>query len=292
MPLALQKSKNILILVSCFFRGETDIIGPMNGLPWQLQIVKRSLKKKEKLDLIEKYVRVAPNDVLLDLGCAQGILSYFLRRKGGFWVSTDLDYANLKSSQALLGKNFVQMGEKALPFKAGAFDQAVCLDYLEHVDNDDLTLHEISRVLKGGGKLVLIAPHSGRFFILQKIRPAVGLKLEFYGHKREGYSLRELETKLGQAGLRLEGHKTYSRFFTEFLELILNAAYVNVLSHKPEAKLRDGHIRPSTGEEFTEQTGAFKLYKLVYPFIWLISRLDKLLFFQRGYAIMVWAMKE
>jgi SAM-dependent methyltransferase len=264
----------------------------MNGSPWQLQIVKRSLKKKEKLDLIERYVRVAPNDVLLDLGCAQGILSYFLRRKGGFWVSTDLDLANLKSSQALLGKNFVQVGENALPFKSRSFSQVVCLDYLEHVDNDDLTLHEISRVLKAGGKLVLITPHSGNFFILQKIRPAVGLKLEYYGHKREGYSLRELETKLGKAGLRLEGHKTYSRFFTEFFELILNAAYVNILSQRPQAKLRDGHIRPSTADEFTAQAGAFKLYRLVYPFLWLTSRLDTLLFFQRGYAVMVWAKKE
>jgi 2-polyprenyl-3-methyl-5-hydroxy-6-metoxy-1,4-benzoquinol methylase len=264
----------------------------MKGAPWQLQIVKRSLKKKEKLDLIERCVRVAPNDVLLDLGCAQGILSYFLRQKGGFWVSTDLDFTNLKSSQALLGKNFVQMGENALPFKSRSFSQVVCLDYLEHVDDDDITLQEISRVLKAGGKLVLITPHSGKFFILQKIRPAVGLKLEYYGHKREGYSLPELEAKLGKAGLRIEGHKTYSRFFTEFLELILNAAYVNVLSKKPEARLRDGHIRPSTPDEFSAQTGAFNLYKLVYPLIWLISRLDRLLFFQRGYAIMVWATKE
>jgi cyclopropane fatty-acyl-phospholipid synthase-like methyltransferase len=52
----------------------------MNLAPWQLQIVKRSLKKKEKIDLIRKRIGVAPSDILLDLGCAQGILSYFLRK--------------------------------------------------------------------------------------------------------------------------------------------------------------------------------------------------------------------
>ena len=264
----------------------------MDRIPWQLQIVKKSLKKKEKIDLIKKFIPVRPSDIILDLGCAQGILSYFLRRKGGYWVSADLDFTNLKSSQALLGRNFVQMEEKALPFKSKSFNQVVCLDYLEHVSDDDLTLREISRVLKDGGRLVLITPHVGRFFMLQKIRPLVGLKLEFYGHKREGYSLRGLLRKLHKTGLRLSHHRTYSRFFTEFLELILNAFYVNALARKSQSKLRDGHIRPSTSDEFASQKKAFKLYSLVYPLVWLISRLDILLFFQRGYAIMVWAEKE
>jgi 2-polyprenyl-3-methyl-5-hydroxy-6-metoxy-1,4-benzoquinol methylase len=257
--------------------------------PWQLRMVRRSLKKKEKIDLIERRIPVGPDEVLLDLGCAQGILSYFLRRKGGYWVSTDLDLTNLKSSQALLGRNFVQMGERALPFKNRAFDQVVCLDYLEHVDDDDLALREIRRVLKNGGRLVLVTPYTGRFFLLQKLRPRVGLKLEFYGHKREGYGRRDLETICAKAGLRIVKHKTYSRFFTELLELVLNAVYVNLLSKKPQAKLRDGHIRPTTSEEFSSQSKAFKLYTFVYPLIWLISRLDKFLFFMRGNAIMVWA---
>jgi 2-polyprenyl-3-methyl-5-hydroxy-6-metoxy-1,4-benzoquinol methylase len=267
------------------------IIGAMELAPWQLQIVKRSLKKKEKIDLIEKRIPVAPTDVLLDLGCAQGILSYFLRKKGGTWISTDLDFVNLKSSQALLGIRLVQMGEKALPFKSGAFDQVICLDYLEHVDDDDLTLAEIRRVLKERGTLILVTPHTGRLFLLQKLRPFVGLKMEFYGHKRDGYSRKTLEAKLLKAGLRPVKHRTYAKFFTELLELMLNAVYVNLLSKKPQANLRDGHIRPTTSEEFVSQRKAFKFYKIVYPVLWLISRLDKLLFFQRGNAIIVWAAK-
>jgi SAM-dependent methyltransferase len=265
---------------------------PVNETPWQLQIVKRSLKKKEKLDLIDKHLRVRPGERILDLGCAQGILSYFLRKKGGTWVSADLDLTNLRSSRALLDGGLVQMGSPDLPFRDGVFDQVVCLDYLEHVDADAATLAEVRRVLKPGGRFLLITPHDGGFFLLQKIRPSVGLKLEFYGHKREGYSLPGLRRMFAAAGLRLTGHTTYSRFCTELLELILNALYVNILSTKPQNKLRDGHIRPSTSDEFAAQKKAFGIYKIIYPFLWLASRLDTLLFFQRGYAIMVWGEAE
>jgi len=261
-------------------------------LPWQLQLVRYSLKKKEKVDLIRKRIPVRAGERCLDLGCAQGILSYFLRRQGGWWASTDLDLANLRTSQAFLGTGFVQIGVRGLPFRDGAFDQVVCLDYLEHVDDDDGVLAEVRRVLKPGGRLALITPHTDGFFMLQKVRPMVGLKIEFYGHKREGYGLNELAAKLRKARLRLTGHITYARFFTELLELILNALYVNFLSTKPQAELRDGHIRPSTSDEFTRQQTAFKLYKLIYPVFRLASRLDTLLFFQRGYAIMVWAVNE
>ena len=261
------------------------------ALPWQLEIAHRSLKKKEKIDLIEKRVVIGPRDRCLDLGCAQGILSWFLEKKGGTWVHTDLDFENLQTARDLLGRGFVQMGVPDLPFKSGAFDRLFCLDFLEHMDDDRRTVAEITRVLKSGGEILLVVPRTGRFILMQKIRPAVGLKLEFYGHKREGYTLPQLRILLGEAGLRITRYTFYSRYFTEFLELILNALYVNFFSTKPEAKLRDGHIRPATPGEFAAQGKSFKLYKLVYPLFWLFSKLDYLLFFTRGYALMIWAEK-
>jgi len=259
---------------------------------WQLQLVNKSLKKKEKLSLLEKYLKVKSDAVVLDLGCAQGILSYFLRKKGGFWVSADLDLVNLQTSQAILENNLVQTGTGVLPFKDDAFDQVVSLDYLEHMEDDNLCLSEICRILKPGGELLVAVPRTGHLFMLHRLRPFLGMKLEFYGHKREGYSLSSLREKLSQARLVYIEHKSFSRFFAEFIELMLNFFYIRFFSAGHSAELRDGHIRPTTADEFRSRKKAFKAYSVIYPFVWLITRVDKLFFFQRGYGLMVWAKKS
>jgi SAM-dependent methyltransferase len=263
----------------------------MSEQPWQVRLAAKSIKKKDKLRLLETSLPFLPSRIALDLGCGQGTLSYFVRSKGGFWVSADEDMANLKEAQMLLVSGLVQLTGGHLPFKDQAFDLALCLDYLEHIEADDRALEEIARVLKKGGEIILVTPHTGKFFLLHKLRSGLGLKLEDFGHKREGYAARDLEDKLRQAGLNPEKKVTYSRFFSEFLELILNAVYIKVLSRKPAERRRDGHIRPSSGEEFKAQQKTFALYSLVYPFVRLISRLDSLLFFHPGYSLMIWARK-
>lgn len=263
----------------------------MNPQPWQLQVFKRSLKKREKRYLLEKQLVISQESTNLDLGCAQGTLSYFLREKGGTWLSADQDFSNLKSTQNLLRKNLVQIKEGPFPFKNESFDSVISLDYLEHLDDDNLCLEEIHRVLKEKGQLVLATPQTGRFFWLHKLRSYLGLKLEFYGHKREGYSLGEIRAKLEKAGFVLEKHRNFSRFITEFLELILNFVYIKFMGVETPTALRDGHIRPTTSEEFSTKKTAFRLYSALYPIIWMISRFDKALFFLKGYGIMIWARR-
>jgi 2-polyprenyl-3-methyl-5-hydroxy-6-metoxy-1,4-benzoquinol methylase len=265
----------------------------MRDIPWQIRIAEKSIKKRDKLRLLDKWLARDPARIALDIGCAQGILSWYLRKKDGLWASADQDMANLKAAKELLGKGLVRMPEGVLPFRSGAFDLATCLDYLEHIDNDDECLRECRRVLKDGGELVVVTPHTGRLFLLHRLRAALGMKLEFYGHKREGYSRKELGAKLEAAGFEVVRTRTYSKFVSELIELALNLAYIRMTARgAAKDALRDGHIKPSTAEEYQAQSGKFKVYATVYPLVWLLSRLDMFLFFLKGYSIMVLARKR
>ncbi|MBS3818173.1 class I SAM-dependent methyltransferase [bacterium] len=263
----------------------------MKEKPWQLQLFAKSLKKKEKLRILNKNLNIPPSSLILDLGCAQGVLSYFLRQKGGTWISADQDFQNLQSSYLLLKNNLIQVEEGPLPFMDESFDRVVSLDYLEHLEKDDQCLEEIKRILKPGGQLVLATPRTGRFFFIHKLRSLLGMKLEYYGHKREGYRKKDLKTKVNRAGMSVNRCLTFSRTVTEFLELVLNFLYIRFSRLKTHPKLRDGHIRPSTGKEFSSEKKSFRIYSFIYPLIWLLSRVDKLLFWQRGYVLLIWAKK-
>ncbi len=264
----------------------------MRDVPWQVRIAERSIKKRDKIRLLDKWLAFDSSRRALDIGCAQGILSWYLRKKGGFWASADQDMVNLKAAKELLGKGLVRMPEGVLPFRSAAFDLVTCLDYLEHIDNDDACLGECRRVLKGGGELIVVTPHTGRLFLLHRLRAVLGMKLEFYGHKREGYSRKELVGKLEAAGFEVVRARTYSKFASELIELVLNFVYIKLTSRGATGKaLRDGHIRPSTAEEYDAQSGKLKIYSAVYPLVWLLSRLDVFLFFLKGYSIMVLAKK-
>lgn len=265
----------------------------MRDVPWQIRIAERSIKKRDKLRLLDKWLADDPSRIALDVGCAQGILSWYLRKKGGFWASADQDMANLKAAKGLLGQGLVRMPEGVLPFRSAAFDLVTCLDYLEHIDDDDQCLRECRRVLKDGGRFIVVTPHTGRLFLLHRLRAVLGMKLEFYGHKREGYSKTDLTAKLEAAEFEVVRTRTYSKFASEFIELLLNLAYVKMTSRKGvKQALRDGHIRPSTAEEYDAQSGKLKIYSVVYPLVRLVSRLDVLLFFLKGYSIMVDARKK
>ena len=82
----------------------------------------------------------------------------------------------------------------AMPFATGSFGLVCALDIVEHVDDDDAALSEISRVAKAGALLLLSVPlHAARWTRFD----------EFVGHRRR-YEPERLWKKLAEHRFAVE----------------------------------------------------------------------------------------
>ncbi|HPC17513.1 MAG TPA: methyltransferase domain-containing protein [Candidatus Hydrogenedentes bacterium] len=51
-----------------------------------------------------------------------------------------------------------------LPFASGVFSHAIASEVVEHIEDDRAALHELARVLRPGGRLILTFPHRRDYF--------------------------------------------------------------------------------------------------------------------------------
>jgi SAM-dependent methyltransferase len=92
------------------------------------------------------------------------------------------------------GAQVVHSQVTSLPFADGAFDLVCAFDIIEHVDDDDAALSELSRVARLGGALLISAPlHASLWTSFD----------EFVGHKRR-YDPPDLLSKLAHHHLLVE----------------------------------------------------------------------------------------
>jgi SAM-dependent methyltransferase len=54
-----------------------------------------------------------------------------------------------------------------LPYRAGIFDFVSALDVLEHIEDDELAVSELSRILKKNGIVVITVPHRMKYYTTQ-----------------------------------------------------------------------------------------------------------------------------
>ena len=246
--------------------------------------------KKEKVGLVSKLTSFGGKRVF-DLGCANGTVSYFLKRNGGRWVHADLDGENLVTARELLGANLFRVGEGNLPFKERQFDLVVALDVLEHLEDDGAMVREIRRILKPQGVVIASTPIGGGFFLLNRLKARLGLTPEIYGHKREGYSLKQLQDLLEESGFQVIHTSTYAKLLVEFFEIMLNVVYTRV-NRVERSRLRSGAISPSSAGDLKKNSRLFTFYaRFVYPLVYLVTRIDRLLWFKTGYATLVMAQR-
>jgi SAM-dependent methyltransferase len=256
---------------------------PNTEVDWAMALFRRSPLKQQKVAAIASLLGPTAGCRCLDLGSDNGVVSLLLRRRGGAWASGDLTEEATDSIRSLVGDDVHLVRGDRLPFADAAFDRVAVVDMLEHVDDDAAFVCELARIVRPGGLLVVNTPHL-KATALRRLRFALGQTDEKHGHLRSGYTLAGLRGLLGDA-FEIERHRTYSRFFSELVDAALNAA-IERLGKRSSAK---GLV--VTGSDLARHRRMFRLWSLVYPPVWALTRLDALVP-ASGYMLVVSARRR
>lgn len=113
--------------------------------------------------------------LLLDVGCGDAeMMSYLRANKPG------LKCYGIDVRKSLSGENVVKASCSNVPFKNSTFDIIVMAAVIEHIENQEAVIRDISHLLKEGGIIVITTPNP-LYSFPAKIAANLGLKY------KEGY---------------------------------------------------------------------------------------------------------
>lgn len=144
------------------------------------------------LDLFDTYLY----GKILEVGCGIGNFTKTLTKYGEV-VAIDIKGDYLKKTKDLVGDiakvGFGDIEKGKYFFKDRDFDIAVCINVLEHIENDEKSLENLYKLLKKEGYLILLVP--AHKFLYGKIDESIG-------HYRR-YEEKEVITLLKDSGFKI-----------------------------------------------------------------------------------------
>jgi len=155
--------------------------------------------------------------VLLDIGGGDGLISSNLQKVlPGLKITVlDLNREGLQLARER-GLDTVCASGIELPIKDNCIDTILSFSVIEHIEEDDRLIREISRVLKKDGRLILTTPGQDGVsfpFLSKKKNEKIQKN---WGHIRKGYSLEEIKSLLKKANLFVKKTEKYFNVFTRF----------------------------------------------------------------------------
>ena len=157
-------------------------------------------------EMLELLVKEGPIGRLLDIGTGTGRALGLLAPHSQRSIGLDVDHEMLLLARAALGdaqvaRASVRQGDvHRPPFEAASFDVAVMHFVLHLLDDPSGALVDAGRLLRPGGRLLVVdfASHSLDFL------------RERHGHRRLGIADADMSTWAQEAGLAIEAERTLS----------------------------------------------------------------------------------
>lgn len=244
-----------------------------------------SIRKIIKEPIILRALNPSHGETILDLGCGAGV---FTRKIGEKAKVFGLDYSknNIKSAQFnCKGKQkcFFKEGDVTnVPLKSNFFDKILSTEVIEHIEDDDKMISECSRLLKKRGRLILTTPCINPIFSLDWLRRMVGIHFDQdFGHKRGGYTKKQLYNLFKKYDLEPLYHKYYDQFFGELAWIITCIP----------RQLRKEDWKSGKDQATLNKSKIFMIYTFLFPFLLWFAKLDRFLKKLKGHHIIVVARK-
>lgn len=107
---------------------------------------------------------------LLDIACGIGEFSIFFDNEK--YTGVDLSESYIKYGRNKYKKNLIIGDARKLDFKDASFDSVLISGFFHHLNDEDtnIVLSEAHRVLKDGGRLLIIEDAPGKNFISKKLQ--------------------------------------------------------------------------------------------------------------------------
>jgi SAM-dependent methyltransferase len=116
--------------------------------------------QERRFKMICQSAGKAINGHILEDGCGVGVYLSHLSIHAQQAIGLDYEFERTQETHRKVDEVVCGAGEK-LPFPGDYFDLVLSHEVLEHVQNDQLAVNEMIRVLKPGGRLILFVPNRG-----------------------------------------------------------------------------------------------------------------------------------
>jgi SAM-dependent methyltransferase len=115
---------------------------------------------------LNKIITSQHEEIILEIGSSNGNLIHEINKNGRYnFIGTDVvDLPLTKLSNKYCNIPFIRCDINNNPFINESVDCIICLNVLEHIENDSKALSEINKILKYNGKLILELPYGENLY--------------------------------------------------------------------------------------------------------------------------------
>ena len=233
---------------------------------WQEKLFKRSIRRQMRLWKIKQQLGAVLGQQCLEISAGDGVISQQLHLDGGSW-KTLVPSVEAHAALSYFVKDPVEvLQDETIDEPDHSFDVVVIVDALERMRDDRAFIRECHRVLKTDGRLIITVAHKSIFCLGSYWWRKKGMKRsgytsgEFFDVLKDGFDVPETDS-YSTCCIEVPG-----RVFEIFANKVARGTY-----NMPSAD--------ADTEEFYHYTKLYALGSLVYPLMWLVSKLEGTLLF-------------